>query len=208
MMGNDVLRSILEDVRSNSSLFGLIADESRDNSNKEQLACILRWVSVPELITHEEFVGMYHIKETDVETVTDCLKDLLLRCNLLLDDCRWQAYDGAAAMNGLLNGVAARMKAENPAAHRIHCANYRLDLALKGCAKESEIVRETLSFVQDLAVFIRNSPKRMSSYEDIAKDVSSDGSVDTLHLLFDPMDCKNEVCFCYSQQPFSHSCNP
>eukprot|EP00794_Sanderia_malayensis_P011514 gene11514-12706_t len=86
-------------------------------------------------------------------------------------------------MSGHLSGVVARIKAENPAAHRIHCANHRLDLALKGCAKESKIVRETLSFVQDLAVFIRNSPKRMSIYEDIAKDVSSDGSVDSLHLL-------------------------
>eukprot|EP00794_Sanderia_malayensis_P011513 gene11513-12705_t len=37
MMGNDVLRSILEDIRSNFGLFSLIADESRDISNKEQL---------------------------------------------------------------------------------------------------------------------------------------------------------------------------
>ena len=183
MMGNDVLRSILGGVRRNSGLFGLIADESRDISNKEQLTCILRWVSVPELITHEDFVGLYHVKETDAETITDCLKDILLRCNLLLDDCRWQAYDGAATMSGHLSGVAARIKAENPAAHRIHCANHRLDLALKGCAKESEIVSETLTFVQDLAVFIRNSPKRMAVYEDIAKDVNSDGSVESLHLL-------------------------
>eukprot|EP00112_Aurelia_sp_Birch-Aquarium-sp1_P007695 Seg1840.3 transcript_id=Seg1840.3/GoldUCD/mRNA.D3Y31 product="Zinc finger MYM-type protein 1" protein_id=Seg1840.3/GoldUCD/D3Y31 len=148
MMGNDVLRSILEDIRSNS----------------------VQWVSVPELSTHEDFVGMYHLEETDAETITDCLKDILLRCNLPLDNCRWQAYDGAATMSGHLSGVAARIATENPAAHRIHCANHRLDLALKGCAKESEIIRETLTFVQDLAVFISNSPKRMSIYEDIAKD--------------------------------------
>ena len=126
---------------------------------------------------------MHHIKETDAETITNCLKDILLRCNLFLDDCRWQAYDGAAAMSGHLRGVATRIQAENPAAHWIQCANRRLDLALKGCAKESEIIRETLSFVQDLAVFIQNSPKRMSISKDIAKDVSSDGSVDSLHLL-------------------------
>eukprot|EP00794_Sanderia_malayensis_P004246 gene4246-4810_t len=183
IMGNDVLCSIFEDIISNFGLFSLIADESRDISNKEQLTCILQWVSVPELSTHEDFVGMHHIKETDAETVTYCFKDILLRCNLFLDDCRWQAYDGAATLSGHLSGVAARIKDENPAAHRIHCANHRLDLALKGCTKESKIVCETLSFVQDLAVFIRNSPTRMSIYEDIAKDVSSDGSVDSLHLL-------------------------
>ena len=42
MMGKAVLRSILEDIRDNSGFFGLIADESRDISNKEQLTCILR----------------------------------------------------------------------------------------------------------------------------------------------------------------------
>ena len=35
MMGKAVLRSILEDNRDNSGFFGLIADESRDISNKE-----------------------------------------------------------------------------------------------------------------------------------------------------------------------------
>ena len=37
MIGKAVLRSILEDIRDNSGFFGLIADESRDISNKEQL---------------------------------------------------------------------------------------------------------------------------------------------------------------------------
>ena len=37
MMGNAVLRLILQDIKENSGLFRLIADESRDISNKEQL---------------------------------------------------------------------------------------------------------------------------------------------------------------------------
>ena len=59
MMGNAVLRSILKDIKRNSGLFGLIADESRDISNKKQLTCILRWVTLPDLTTHEDFLGMY-----------------------------------------------------------------------------------------------------------------------------------------------------
>lgn len=132
MMGNSVLRSILEDIKGNSGLFGLIADESRDISNKEQLTCVLRWVSLSDLMTHEDFIGMYLIEKPNAETIVASLKDVLLRCNLQLSDCRWQAYDGAATMSGHLSGVAARILAENPAAHRIHCANHRLDLALKG----------------------------------------------------------------------------
>ncbi|CAB4016965.1 zinc finger MYM-type 1-like isoform X1 [Paramuricea clavata] len=165
MMGNTALRSILEDIRNNSGFFGLIADESRDISNKEQLTCILRWVSLSDLMTHEDFIGMYLVEKPDAETIAASLKDILLRCSLNLNDCFWQAYDGAATMSGHLSGVVAGLQNENPVAFRIHCSNHRLDLALKGCANESKIIGDTLSFVQDLAVFIRHSPLRMSTYE-------------------------------------------
>ena len=88
MMGNTLLRGILKDIKDNSGLFSLLADESRDISNKEQLTCILRWVSLPDLEINEDFIGMYLIKKLDAETIAASLKDILLRCNLMLDDCR------------------------------------------------------------------------------------------------------------------------
>ncbi len=41
--GNTVVRSIVNDIGA-AGYFSLIADESRDISNKEQLCCVLRWV--------------------------------------------------------------------------------------------------------------------------------------------------------------------
>ena len=137
----------------------------------------------PDLMIHEDFIGMYLIEKPDAETIAASFKDVLLRCNLKLSDCRWQAYDGAATMSGHLSGVGARLQAENLAAHRIHCANHRLDLALKGCANESKVISDSLSFVQDLSVVIRHSPLRMSTYENVAKDLEPDKSVESLHLL-------------------------
>ena len=96
MMGNAVLRSIAADLRKKSQLFSLIADECRDISHKEQLTCVLRWISTTDLSVHEDFLGMYELEKTDAETITTSLKDILLRCNLTIDDCRWQTYDGAA----------------------------------------------------------------------------------------------------------------
>ena len=87
MMGNAILLSILQDIRRNSGLFGLIVDESRDISNKEQLTCILRWVALPDLTTPEDFLRMYLIEKPDGETITAALKDILLRCNLRLNEC-------------------------------------------------------------------------------------------------------------------------
>ena len=56
-------------------------------------------------------------------------------------------------MSGHLRGVAVRLQGENPAAHRIHYANHRLDLALKGCANESKIIGDTLSFCAGFGSF-------------------------------------------------------
>ena len=102
MMGNSILRSILEDTRSNSGLFELTADESCDINNKEQLTCILRWVSQSDLMTHEDFIGMYLVDKPDAVTIAASLKDILVRCSLNVNDCLWQAYDGAATMSGHL----------------------------------------------------------------------------------------------------------
>ena len=184
MMGNAVLRSIVADLRKKSQLFSLIADESRDISNKEQLTCVLRWISTTDLSVHEDFLGMYELEKTDAETITTSLKDILLRCNLTIDDCRWQTYDGAANMAGSKNGVAARISSENPRALYIHCGNHTLDLALHDCVKESEIISDALKVVQDLAVFIRSSPTRMVQYQHIAKDINDNATqVENPHLL-------------------------
>ena len=88
-MGNSVLCGILRDIKDKSGLFSVLADESRDISNEEQLTCIIRWVYLPNLEINEDFIGMYLIKKPDAETITASLKDILLRCNLNLDDCRW-----------------------------------------------------------------------------------------------------------------------
>ena len=58
-MGNEVLRSIVADIDQQSKLFSIILDELRDISNKEQLTCVLRWVSTTDLSIHEDFLGMY-----------------------------------------------------------------------------------------------------------------------------------------------------
>ena len=104
---------------------------------------------------HEDFLDMYQLEHTDVQTITSSIKDILLRCNLKLENCRWQSYDGAANMSGIHSGVAARISSEYPCALYIHCANHCLDLALQGCTKSSTTVRDSLNFCQELSVFIR-----------------------------------------------------
>ena len=75
MIGKAVLRSLVADLHKKSQLFTLIADESTDISNKEQLTCVLRWMSTSDLSVHEDFLGMYEPKKTDAEAITTSLND-------------------------------------------------------------------------------------------------------------------------------------
>ena len=184
-------------------LFSLIADESRDISNKEQLTCVLRWISTTDLSIHEDSLGMYELEKTDAETITASLKDILLRCNLTMGDCRWQAYDGAANMAGSGSEVAARISLENPPALYTHCGNHSLDLALHDCVKESKIISDTLKVVQDL--FIRSSPARMAQYQHIAKEISDkDTPVENPHLIMDTKKQGHFCCLAQLQGPLLH----
>ena len=129
-----------------------------------------------------EFLAMK--EKTDAETIKTTLKDILLRCNLTIDDCRWQTYDGAANMGGSRNGVAASLSSENPCTLYIQCGNNSLDLALHDCVKESEIISDAFKVVQDLAVFIRFSPTQMAEYQHIVKDINDNSTqVENPHLL-------------------------
>lgn len=65
------VRTLLEHVRQ-SQLFSIIADESRDISNTEQLTCVLKWVNLKDMSVNEDFIGMYELEKTDAQTVFIC----------------------------------------------------------------------------------------------------------------------------------------
>lgn len=136
----------------------------------------LRWVAKPELEVHEDFIGMYELSRTDAESTTAALKDVLLRCNLSLADLRGQAYDGAANMSGRLTGTATRIRQEQPLAQHIHCANHCLQLTLQKCASESSVVSAALSAVQETAVFLRASPKRLAQFQSVCDAINDEAN--------------------------------
>ena len=70
---------------------------------------------------NEDLVGVVEVEMTDAATLTSTLKDVLLRCNLQLAQCRVQAYDGASNMAGHLSGVSTRITNEEPKTLYVHC---------------------------------------------------------------------------------------
>ena len=106
LMANKVLFALLSDVHKNR-WFSILADETRDISNREQLTITLRTVSESYEIK-EDLFGLAQLDETTAEHIHLIIKDCLLRLGIPIANCRGQAYDGAANFQGCINGVAKK----------------------------------------------------------------------------------------------------
>ena len=97
IMALEIQRLLIRDIQG-SDFISIMADETADVSNEEQLATCFRWVS-NDLEVNEEFLGLHPLPSKDACTIFTVLKDILLRCNLDISKLRGQCYDGAAAMS-------------------------------------------------------------------------------------------------------------
>ena len=172
LMAHQQLKKLLQDVHE-AEWFALIADETRDVSGSEQLGVSLRWVDKNYGI-NKDMVGLVEVEMTDAATLTSTLKDVLLRCNLQLSQCRGQAYDGASNMAGHLSGVSTRITNEEPKAMYVHCLGHSLNLCLQDCSKNCRCVRDALSLATELASLIRASPKRLALFQNLKKEIGVD----------------------------------
>ena len=107
ILGQTLLRTLLAKMKEGigPTWYSIIADEATDVVNSEQLNLSIRWVDDSYEI-REDPVGLFRVPDTKAETLFTVIKDILLRCNLPLQLCRGQAYDGAANMQGKISGVA------------------------------------------------------------------------------------------------------
>ena len=77
---------------------------------------------------------------------------------------RGQAYDGAGAMSGAVKGAAARIMAQCPKAHYVHCAAHRLNLCVVKCCTICE-VSNAMDCADSVVRFFKFSPKRQTFLE-------------------------------------------
>lgn len=89
---------------------------------------IRHWTVNDDLEAFEDFIGFHQLENIKSDTIVRVIKDILLRLNLSLDDCRGQTYDGASNMMGRKSGVSTQILAEQPKAVDIHCEGHSLSL--------------------------------------------------------------------------------
>ena len=156
--GEVISDEIIEEMKK-SKFYSIIADEAADSSHKEQLSLVLRFVD-SSMNIREEFLSFLHCKwglsgEQLSKLIIDALNDLTLS----VDDCRGQGYDGAGAVAGHINGLAAHILRHNPKALYTHCFSHRLNLSICDMLSILE-VNKMLKHVSDVANFINVSQTR------------------------------------------------
>ena len=158
LFSNDILRSIIADIKS-AKWYSIIGDETCDLSNKEQFNISIRWVD-SNFVANEDPIGFINVPNIEGQTLCAALKDILIRANRPLSDCRGQAYDGAQNMQGKVKGVGSRIASDYPSAVVVHCLAHCLNLCLQDIARSSKPVRDAMDLVFEIMQLIKFSPKR------------------------------------------------
>ena len=111
----NVIREEIDDAK-----FCIIVDEARDQSKKEQMSIVSRFIDKNSYV-QERFFGLVHVKDTIASTLKEAIFSVLSRHNLDFHNIRGQGYDGASNMRGEWNGLQALISTECPYAYYVHC---------------------------------------------------------------------------------------
>ena len=88
-------------------------------------------------------------------------------------------------MSGYRSGVQELVKAKAPQALFVHCLAHSLNLCLTDVTNTCDLMRNVMDFIYNLVQLIRFSPKRLTLFNALRKEVSinSDESTPSLRML-------------------------
>ncbi|KAK9741223.1 hypothetical protein RND81_03G090100 [Saponaria officinalis] len=141
------------------SKFCIMVDEARDETKREKMAIVLRFVDKKGLIK-ERFFDLVHVTDTSAATLKKEVCSVFTKHKLFVENLRGQGYDGASNMRGEWNGLQALFLADCPYAYYVHCFAHRLQLALVAASKEVSPVHQFFSNLNFIINIIGASLKR------------------------------------------------
>ena len=172
IMAQQILRRIAKYIQS-AVFFTVMADETTDCSNKEQVVLVFRWVG-EELEPHEDFIGLHLTDSITATALVAIIKDVIIRMNIKLKHCHGQCYDGASTMSGRKKGVAKIIATKEPRAIYTHCYGYSLNLAVGDTIRQNDLMKSSLDVMAEISKLIKKSPKRDALFQKLKTELTPD----------------------------------
>ncbi|KAL6491731.1 hypothetical protein OROGR_034096 [Orobanche gracilis] len=163
IISNKVRRMICEEI--GGGRFCLLVDEALDQSHKEQMSVVLRFVNKEGLII-ERFFGLVHVRDTMAQTLKDGIYSLLSHYNLDVKSIRGQGYDGAGNMRCQFKGLQALILRDCKYAYYVHCLAHRLKLALMAASQGVIALRKFFTHLSFVVNVVSASSKRIDQLRD------------------------------------------
>ena len=148
-------------------MFSVQIDTTQDVTSTDQCAVVLRYVTDT---VHEKLISVVSCESTAGEYFVEMLKETLAKVNIDIQNCVGNSTDGAANMQGQYKGFSTLLSSESSNQVHIWCYAHVLNLVLgdtTGVVIESASL---FSIVNDVAVFIKDSYKRMNMWEKVSDD--------------------------------------
>ena len=82
------------------------------------------------------------------------IKDVLLKLQLSLVNCKGKCYDGANNMMGHKTGVAKRIQDLQPKAYPTHCHRHSLSLSVKDTTNNCKLLSNTMDTAKEIVSLI------------------------------------------------------
>ena len=119
-MGEMVRKKICSDIR-DAGVYSILAHESKDCSKTEQLAIIIRYVSVKDGTVHERFLTFVEASSLDAKSLTEYILTTLRNQNLDVEALVSQGYDGRGVARIFLKGVLSLVSLARPFLQLVRC---------------------------------------------------------------------------------------
>jgi len=167
LMATEVLDQIATNIQSADFFYTVMADESTDASNKEQVVIVICLVDQ----VHDDFVQLHNVDNTNAETITEKITESQEDLNLNVRQLRGQRYDGASVTSGFRSSVATRTQQMESRAIYTHCYGHSLNLAAGDTIKKSTVMKKALDITLEMSKLIKYSPKRDVLFQNLKQDL-------------------------------------
>ena len=139
---------------------------------------------------------MHSTPSADANSIVAIIKDVLLRLNIPISNCRGQCYDGAAVMRGVKSGVATQIAKDEPRALYVHCYGHSLNLACHDTIRDIKSLKDALDTAFELSKLLKFSAKRNAEFKRMHAEMAPDDRVS--HSVPNKVDCPGSISTKYS----------